>query len=234
MFNQIKEYLSKLLRKEEGAISSLNIPKSLLIGVVAVLFVLVLWLSSQLIFGSRGNVAVSRSLVIQQVKDVSELTTAIFETENIIDVKKKGGLGGVAESKLLYIAHGSMRVGFDLSEFHDDDILIENNKITVNLPPLKVLDTKLDVKHSRVYDYNRGWINLSSDDDAVKLVEDAQREAITKIEESACKDWLIKTANERVKQIAQRFLNLFMNDKGYTVTVKVKVSSESSCVQHQV
>ena len=231
MLNQIKEYLSKLSKKDEGSTSSLNIPKSLLIGVVAVLFILVFWLSSQLIFGSRDNAVISRSLVIQQVKDVSELTTAIFETENIIDVNKKKILG---ESKLLYIAHGFMRIGFDLSEFHDDDVLIENNKVTVNLPPLKVLDTKLDVNHSRVYDYNRGWINLSSDDDAVKLVEDAQREAITKIEESACKDWLIKTANERVKQIAQRFLNLFMNDKGYTVTVKVKVSSDSSCVQHQV
>ncbi|BBC23708.1 DUF4230 domain-containing protein [Pseudanabaena sp. ABRG5-3] len=233
MFNQIKEYLSKLLKKDEGSPSSLNTPKSLLIGTVVVLFILVLWLSSQLIFGSRDNAVISRSLVIQQVKDVSELTTAIFETENIIDVKKKGGIGGVGESKLLYIAHGSMRVGFDLSEFHDDDILIENNKITVNLPPLKVLDTKLDVNESRVYDYSRGWlINLGPD--VVELVESAQREAITKIEESACKDWLIKTANERVKQIAQRFLNLFMNDKGYTVTVKVKIYSDSSCVQHQV
>lgn len=57
MFNQIKEYLSKLLKKEEGSTSRLNIPKSLLIGVVAGLFILVLWLSSQLFFGSRGNVA---------------------------------------------------------------------------------------------------------------------------------------------------------------------------------
>lgn len=225
MLKHPKEYLDKWLNTESVSISRLNIPSNILVGCVAILSILVLWLSSQLFFSFAGNTTIDpRSLIVHQVRDVSELATAIFETETVIDASKKEGL---LESKLLYIAHGGVRVGIDLSEFRDDDVQVEENKITVTLPPLRVLDTKLDVNQSRVYDYNKGFLNLGPD--VVRLQESAQRDAINKLQEAACKDWLIKTASDRVQQIVQRFLNLVISDKGYTVTVKTQFPAESSC-----
>jgi hypothetical protein len=63
----------------------------------------------------------------------------------------------------------------------------------------------------------------------VRLQESAQRDALNKLEEAACKDWLIKTASDRVQQIVQRFLNLVISGKGYTVTVKTQFPTENSC-----
>jgi hypothetical protein len=65
----------------------------------------------------------------------------MFEMDAVVPVSEKGFL---AESKVLYIAHGNVRVGVDLSEFQADDVQVEADKITVTLPPLKVLDSKLD------------------------------------------------------------------------------------------
>ena len=84
-------------------------------------------------------------------------------------------------------------------------------KVTVSLPVLKVLDTKLDVNQSRLYDYNKGFLSLGPD--LVKLQESALRESIRKIEQASCKEWLMKTANERVQQTAQGSIPVWTKHK---------------------
>jgi hypothetical protein len=178
----------------------------------------------QFFFSFQNETVASRAIIVKQVRDVSELTTAIFETEDVIDISRKEG---ITESKLIYIAHGSVRVGIDLGEFQDSDVQVEGKKVTVSLPVLKVLDTKLDVNQSRLYDYNKGFLSLGPD--LVKLQESALRESIRKIEQASCKEWLMKTANERVQQTAQSFLNQLLNNKGYTVSVKIQIPSDDTC-----
>jgi predicted RNA-binding protein Jag len=78
-----------------------------------------------------------------------------------------------------------------------------------------------------LYDYNKGFLSLGPD--LVKLQESALRESIRKIEQASCKEWLMKTANERVQQTAQSFLNQLLNNKGYTVSVKIQIPSDDTC-----
>jgi hypothetical protein len=140
--------------------------------------------------------------------------------------------GFLAESKLLYIAHGNVRVGVDLSEFQADDIQISENKITATLPPLKVLSSKLDLDHSKVYSYDRGFLGWGPD--VVNLQTQAQREAIRKVEESACQDWLIKIARDRVQKTVEHLLSQVLNSRGYDVTVQAQPPSGGSCVKSHV
>ncbi|MFB2833197.1 DUF4230 domain-containing protein [Floridanema evergladense] len=194
-----------------------------LVGAIVVLLGIVFYQTSQL---KTPPIVDPGSLIVRQVKDVSELTTAMFEMDAVVPVTEKGFLN--LESKLLYVAHGNVRVGVDLKEFQNTDVQVEGDKITVTLPPLKVLDSKLDLEHSSVYSYDRGFLGWGPD--VVNLQAQAQREAIKKVEKAACQNWLIKTASERVEKTVEHLLSQVLKSQGYQeIIVKAQLPSEDSC-----
>lgn len=197
--------------------------------IVALLGVLgVVFYTNQLKNPSIGDPG---SLIVRQIKDVSELTTAMFEMDAVVPVTEKGFLN--LESKLLYVAHGNVRVGVDLKEFQNTDVQVEGDKITVTLPPLKVLDSKLDLAHSSVYSYDRGFLGWGPD--VVNLQAQAQREALKRVEKAACQNWLIKTASERVEKTVEHLLSQVLKNQGYQeIIVKAQLPSEDSCSTSQV
>jgi len=216
-----------------SSIRDWNLLSKLLAGVVVLLLIAVLSLAYQVIHItsiSTGPVEPG-PLIVRQVRDVSELTTAMFEMDAVVPVSKKTPWG--AESKLLYIAHGNVRVGVDLSDFQADDVQVEGDKITVTLPALKVLDSKLDLGHSSVYSYDRGFLQWGPD--VVNLQAQAQIEAIKKVEEAACQTWLIKTASDRVEKTVEHLLSQVLKDRGYReIIVKAQLPAEGSCSKSQV
>jgi hypothetical protein len=196
-------------------------------GVIVTLIVMLLWLSYQYIHiaGNSVDVGEPSSIVVRQIRDVSELTTATFEMDAVVPVTEKGFL--ILESKLLYVAHGSVRVGVNLNEFQTDNVKLEGDQITVTLPPLKILDSKLDLEHSSVYSYDRGFLGWGPD--VVNLQAQAQREAISKVEKAACQDWLLKEASDRVEKTVDHLLSQVLKDKGYKITVNTQLPVEGSC-----
>ena len=110
------------------------------------------------------NIEVS-SLILNQIRTVNELATAVFVMEAVVPTSQDNKLGNLTlgTTKLLYIAHGEVRAGIDLSKLTPDAIAIQGQTIRVQLPPPQILDSKIDVNRSRVYDYNRGFLNLGPD-----------------------------------------------------------------------
>lgn len=207
---------------------------SIVTGIIVLLLVVVLWLAYQFIHitstSKDKGLVDPGSLIVHQVRDVSELTTAMFEMDAVVPVSEKTRWG---ESKLLYIAHGNVRVGVDLSEFQADDVQVEGDKISVTLPALTVLDSKLDLEHSKVYSYDRGFLGWGTD--VVNLQAQAQREAVKKVEEAACQNWLIKTASDRVEKTVEHLLSQVLKDRGYReIIVKAQLPAEGSCSKSQV
>ncbi|MBD2184077.1 DUF4230 domain-containing protein [Planktothrix sp. FACHB-1355] len=213
-------------------IKASNLLNKVLVGIVLLLFILVLWLGYQIYHSRSGSEKIidPGSLIVRQVRDVSELTTAMFEMDAVVPVSEKGM---IAQSKLLYIAHGNVRVGVDLKEFQTDNVQVEGEKITVTLPPLKILDSKLNLEHSSVYSYDRGLLGWGPD--VVNLQAQAQREALKKVEDAACQSWLIKTASDRVQKTVENLLNQVLKDRGFKqIIVEAQLPSEGSCSKAQV
>ncbi len=209
-----------------------NLVSKVLTGVVAILLIVVLWLAYQLNQTTASTKVIEDpgTLIVRQVRDVSELTTAMFEMDTVVPVSEKGR---ITNSKLLYIAHGNVRVGVDLREFQADDVQVEGDKITVTLPPLKVLDSKLDLEHSSVYSYDRGLLGFGPD--VVNLQAQAQREALKKVEEAACQSWLLKTASDRVQKTVEQLLSQVLKDRGYKdIIVNAPLPAEGSCATSNV
>lgn len=141
-----------------------------------------------------------RSAVVQQVRNVTELTTAIYEMETVVPTSRERTLGGVIVGKttLLYVAHGEVRAGVDLRTLRAEDVQITGDQIFLRLPPPKILDSKIDVNRSHVYDYDRGFLGLGPDV-APELQQLAERKTLEKIVASACAGGLLQTASDRAK-----------------------------------
>ncbi|NET61905.1 MAG: DUF4230 domain-containing protein [Symploca sp. SIO2E6] len=167
-----------------------------------------------------------RSLVVSQVQGASELTTAVFTMEAVVPTSQDRTIAGypVGSTKLLYIAYGEVRAGVDLGELKVEDVNIVNDTIQLQLPPPKLLDSKIDVSRSQVYDYDRGFLGLGPDV-APQLQMLAQQETLKKIEATACREDLLQQANER----AQLVVSQLLMTAGYKA-VEVKTQSPANGV----
>ncbi|NJL88043.1 MAG: DUF4230 domain-containing protein [Leptolyngbyaceae cyanobacterium SM1_1_3] len=148
-----------------------------------------------------------RSVVVRQIQSASELTTAVFTMEAVVPAKSDRTLGGyvVGRTNLLYIAHGEVRAGVDLSELTSADVQVMADGVRITLPPPRILDSKIDVDRSSVYDYDRGFLGLGPDNAPV-LQDFAQEEALSKIMDSACAEGILQEANARAEQLVGQLL----------------------------
>lgn len=169
-----------------------------------------------------------RSLVLQQVRESSELTTAAFTMQAVVPTEQDATLGGfvMGKTKLLYIAHGEVKAGVDLSQLTAQSVQVVNDSIQIQLPPAQVLDKKIDVNRSQVYDYNRGMLGLGPDV-GPELQALAQQEALKKITAAACEEGLLQKASDRAKFVVTQL----MNTAGYkSVVVTTQPAATASCL----
>jgi hypothetical protein len=171
-----------------------------------------------------------RSMVVRQVRSASELTTAIFAMESVVPTSRERTVGGyvIGKTTLLYIAYGEVRAGVDLTALKAEDVQVNgDNTITLRLPPPKILDSKIDVNRSKVYDYDRGFMGLGPDV-APELQELAQRETLQKIVQSACTAGVLQSANDRAKLAVGQLLNT----AGYAqFSVETQPALADACTQ---
>ncbi len=166
------------------------------------------------------------SLIVQRIQNIQQLSTTVQKMEKIVPTSADRKLGDipVATTRLLYIARGEIRAGVDLRELTNTDIKVSNDSIEINLPPAKILDSKIDVNHSRVYDYDRGFLNLGPDV-APQLQTLAQRKTLTEIVNTACSEGILNTANNRAKETITQLLT----STGYQ-QVNVNTTTPEACI----
>jgi Protein of unknown function (DUF4230) len=151
----------------------------------------------------------TRSVVVQQIRDASELTTAVFTMEAVVPTQQDAAIGGfvVGTTRLLYIAYGEVRAGVDLSTLTPESVQVTGETLRLRLPQPRILDTKIDVTRSKVYDYNRGVLGLGPDV-APTLQDLAQKEALKKVKEAACSNGVLQQANDRAKLVVTQLVKV--------------------------
>lgn len=166
-----------------------------------------------------------RSVVVKQIQDASELTTAVFTMEAIVPTKQDANVGGfvLGTTKLLYVAYGQVRAGVDLSQIQPTDIQTTGNQINIKLPAPQLLDSKIDVNRSNVYDYDRGFLGLGPDA-APTLQSLAQQQALSRITAAACQEGILNRANIRAKLVVSQLVKVPPNQ-----TVNVLLTQPTSC-----
>ena len=167
------------------------------------------------------------TLIVQQIQGVEELTTTIYSMEATVPTFAERKLGDfvLATTRLLYIGHGEVRAGIDLTQLTAQDVTITSDRIKISLPPPQILDSKIDVHNSRVYDYNRGFLNLGPDV-APRLQTLAQQQTLAKIVNTACNEGVLETANEKAKDAIAQLLTTTGYEK---VEIKTTSPAPETC-----
>lgn len=148
-----------------------------------------------------------QSVVVQRVQSVSELTTAVFTMQAVVPTRQDAAFNGfvIGTTKLLYIAYGEVRAGVNLQSLTTANVQVAGDRVQIQLPPPQLLDRKIDVNRSSVYDYNRGTFGFGPDV-APTLQALAQQEALKKIVEAACTNGVLEKANDRARLVVTQLL----------------------------
>lgn len=168
-----------------------------------------------------------QSVVVQQVQGISELTTAVFTMQAVVPTRRDRIFAGytVGSTTLLYIAHGQVRAGVDLSQLTRDAVQMNGETLTLQLPPPEILDRKIDVTRSQVYDYDRGFLGLGPDA-APELQQAAQNQTLQTIVAAACSEGILAEANDRAELAVRQLLTT----TGYTdITVLTQPPVAGTC-----
>jgi hypothetical protein len=166
-------------------------------------------------------------VLVQQLRNASELTTAVFAMQTVVPASRDRTVGGyvIGRTTLLYIAYGEVRAGVDLGNLQAEDVQVNGDNISVRLPPPRILDSKVDVTRSKIYDYDRGFLGLGPDA-GPQLQEFAQQETLAQIVETACTQGVLQTANDRAKLTVSQLLMT----AGYTTsTVETQAPAPEAC-----
>lgn len=166
-------------------------------------------------------------MLVQQLRGISELTTAVFAMQTVVPASRERTLGGyvIGRTTLLYIAYGEVRAGIDLSSIQPENIQVNGDTVTIRLPPPQILDSKVDVNRSKVYDYDRGFLGLGPDA-APELQDLAAQTTLQQIVAAACEQGVLQTANTQ----AQETLSQLLITAGYaTSTIEVQPPAPETC-----
>jgi hypothetical protein len=195
-----------------------NLHKKLLLFIVFILILLVAsYITKQFDspFQFRNGTA-----VVKEMRALNRLETAQFTIEKIIDA---GTSGNAFQSllfgdQLLFIAHGEVIAGFDLTKLDEKNINISDKAISLTLPEPEILFVRLDSEQSRVYDRRQGLLTKGDKD----LESAARLEAENTIREAACKSGILSQASDNGRKQLTAILRSFGFE---TVTIQIPVGS---------
>jgi hypothetical protein len=195
-----------------------NLHKKLLLFIVFILLLLVVsYIKRQFDspFQFRNGTA-----VVKEMRALNRLETSQFTIEKIIDAGTSGNAfqNLLFGDQLLFIAHGEVIAGFDLTKLEENNIEISDKSISLTLPQPEILFVRLDSEKSRVYDRRQGLLTKGDKD----LESAARLEAEQTIRQAACESGILSQASDNgCKQ-----LTAILHSFGFeNVTIQVPVGS---------
>jgi len=146
--------------------------------------------------------------IIRDVRSLARLETIQYTVEKVITAEQgQGTLGVLFGDKLIFVAHGQVIAGVDLSKLSADDIEIKDGILFLNLPNPEIFVATLDNEKSYVYDRQTGLLTKGD----INLESSARRLAEDEIEKAAVEDGILDLA----RQNAENYLTRLLSDLGY-------------------
>jgi hypothetical protein len=152
--------------------------------------------------------------IIRDVRSLARLETIQYTVEKVITAEQgQGSLGVLFGDKLIFVAHGQVIAGVDLSKLGAGDIQIKEGILYLRLPKPEIFVSALDNDKSYVYDRQTGLLTKGD----INLESSARRLAEDEIEKAAVDDGILDLA----RQNAENYLTRLLSDLGYPEVVFV-------------
>lgn len=142
--------------------------------------------------------------IIREVQSLARLETIQYSVEKVITAEiNQGVFGPLFGDRLLFVAHGYVIAGVDLSQLEPDQLRLEDGVLFVTLPEAEIFVATLDNDNSYVYDRETGILRKSDQD----LETTARHIAEQEIEKAALEDGILAQAQQNAEVYLERLLN---------------------------
>lgn len=179
--------------------------------IVALAVLIGLLLSDKLFHSPSTTRIANTAAVVQQIQSLSDLVTVKYVMEKVVIVEDAKWYG---ESRVLLVAHGIVKAGIDFRQLKPEHILLDKNKIQIQLPAAHVTDAYLDERRTEIIERSTGILRQFDKD----LEQNARRMAVADIRSAALGNGILNDANTRAKDL----LTHLLQQLGYP-TVEIKM-----------
>jgi hypothetical protein len=157
------------------------------------------------LLGEKPPRTTTGPVVVEGIKELDQLATVRW-TESVPVTRETGGdiLDRLFNGeKVLVIATGEVEAGVDLGDIGKDDVTVNDDTVTIDLPEPEILSASLDEEKTRVYDRAFSPLNIRPDDD---LVRDARLRAVEEIRAAARENNILDTAENNAEDSVRAFV----------------------------
>jgi hypothetical protein len=157
------------------------------------------------LLGEKPPRTTTGPVVVEGIKELDQLATVRW-TESVPVTRETGGdiLDRLfSGEKVIVIATGKVEAGVDLGDIDKDQVSVNGDSVTIDLPEPEILSASLDEKRTRVYDRDFSPLNLRPDDD---LVEEARLQAVEKITDAARENEILDSAEHNAEDSVRAFV----------------------------
>jgi hypothetical protein len=146
------------------------------------------------------------SAVLTEIKQISQINTTEMYFNEIVQFSEAISFVGFTvpftEKKFIFTVKAKVQSGIDLSTLSEDDILIEDKKVTLTLDRAKI--TSKEVIEYKAYSEKDGLFNNVSTDDTLKQLNEFN----ARLEQQALESGILEKAEENAKIVLSGFLKL--------------------------
>ena len=146
--------------------------------------------------------------IINEVQSLARLETIRYTVEKVVTAEvNQGVLGPLFGDRLLFVAHGYVIAGIDMSKIKPEDLWLEGGVLNVRLPAPEILVTTLDNDKSYVYDRVTGLFTHGDPTLETQVRQVAEQEIL----KAAIQDGILDQAATN----SQTYLKWFFETLGY-------------------
>ena len=156
-------------------------------------------------FGEGQSQTTTSAVALEGIQKLDQLDT-VRMTQSVVVTKETGGTElrrFLAGEEVILVAVGDVEAGVNLSDLTEQDVQVEENAVTLNMPEPEISSVALDEEETRLYDRDQGILRLRPDE---TLVEEARQEAQDELEATARQNDIRATAERNAEDTIRTFL----------------------------
>lgn len=152
--------------------------------------------------------------IVHDVRSLSRLETIQYSMEKVVTAESgQDELAFLFGDRLLFVAHGTVIAGIDLSKLRPSDLWVEGQVLYIRLPAPEIFVATLNNEKSYVYDRDTGLLSKGDQN----LETNARRVAEKAILEAALEDGILKQA----QQNGESYMDRLLRSMGYQEVIFV-------------
>jgi hypothetical protein len=148
-------------------------------------------------FGRITHIDTSATAVVEKIRQLSRLESVNYTVDKIVEANKEapGIPNFLAGDRMLFIAHGEVIAGVDLTQLGKNDVQVDGDSAQVHLPAAQILVTRIDNAKSRVYQRTTGLL-VPADPNLESQVRQVAEE---QIRQAALEDKILDKARDNAR-----------------------------------